>query len=169
MWLRISLAVAALAVAAAAAFAFDWGPWEDSSADGEGEVPRQPHALTSEQVEARIARWKRDRRPPDETDCDVPKPKAEVDRHDAWIEVSYEFESLPRSPACRPYAVVGVLISGAPEEGKWTSIARTRVTDRSGTLILSRRPLRGRPPKRVDISALALSGQSSPVVSTAVD
>jgi hypothetical protein len=169
VWLRISLAVAVLAVAAAAAFAFDLGPWEDSSAEGEGEVPRQPHALTSKQVDARIARWKQDRRSPGETDCEVPEPKVEVDRHDAWIEVGYEFESLPRSSACRPYAVVGVLISGAPDEGKWTSISRTRVTGRGGTVILSRRPLRGRPPKRVDISALALSGSSSPVVSTALD
>ena len=145
-------------------------PSLSSAPTSDDEVPKQANALTSDQVEARIERWKRDRRASGgEDDCDVPKPEVEVARHDAWVEVSYEFGTLPRSPACRPYAVVGVLISGAPDEGKWTSIARTRVTDRSGTLILSRRPLRGRPPKRADVSALTLSGASSAVVSTDVD
>lgn len=156
----LAAGVVALAVAGAAAFSFD------QLGDEGGKVPRQPNALTSNQVQARTERWKRDRRPPyDETDCDIASPQVEVARHDAWIEVSYEFETLPRSPMCRPYAVVGVLISGAPEEGRLTSISRARVTDRNGTVILSLRPLRGRPPKRADISALAISGSSSAVVS----
>jgi len=162
---RYALVVVALAVAGAAAFAF-----ASLGSDEADEVPTQPDALTSAQVDARIEQWKRDQRPSGgETECDVNEPKVEVERHDAWVEVDYEFETLPRSQVCRPYAVVGVLISGAPDEGKWTSIARTRVTDRSGTLILRRGPLRGRAPKRADISAIAISGSSSAVVSTPLE
>ena len=165
MWLRISLAVAALALAGAAAFAFDL-----LGSDEEEKVPKQPDALTSDQVEARAQLWRRDQGGAGvDTDCDVPKPKVELTRHDTWTTVGYELATRPRSPACRPYAVVGVLISGAPEEGRLTSIARTRVTGRSGTLILSHRPLRGHPPKRADVSALAVSGSSSPVVSVPLD
>ena len=170
MWLRISLAVAALLVAgAAAAFAFDWGPWDDSSGDGEGEVPAQVNSITSDQVQTRQQRWRQDRRPPfEEAQCEVPRPKVEATRHDAWVEVTYTFETLPRSRACRPDVVVGVLISGAPEEGRLVSLSRTVVKGRTGTLVLSRRPLRGRPPKRADISGLAISGTSSAVVSVPV-
>ena len=153
-----------LAVGGAVAFTFD------DLGEDDDQVPAQRSALTSAQVEARIEQWKRDQRPSGgETECDVTEPKVEVERHDAWVEVGYKFETLPRSQACRPYAVVGVLLSGAPDEGKWTSIARTRITDRSGTLILRRGPLRGRPPKRADISAVAISGASSAVVSTPLD
>ena len=161
---RFVLAVAALVVAGAAALAV-----AQLGSDDEDEVPRQPDALTSDQVQARAERWKRDRRPSDETDCDVAAPRAKATRHDAWVEVTYQLETPPRSAACRPYAVVGVLISGAPEEGKWTSISRTRVTDRGGTLILSRGPLRGNSPRRVDVTAVAVSGSSSRVVSIPLD
>jgi hypothetical protein len=158
------LVVAALVVVGAAALAM-----AQLGSDEEDEVPTQPNAVTSDQVQARAERWKRDRPADDGSDCDVAAPKARAERHAAWVEVTFELESLARSSACRPYAVVGVLISGAPEEGKWTSISRARVTDRSGTVILSRDPLRGNPPKRVDVTAVAVSGSSSRVVSIPLD
>ena len=161
---RFALVVAVLVVAGEAALAM-----AQLGSDEEDEVPRQPNALTSDQVQARAERWKRERPAHDDPDCDVAAPRARAERHDAWVEVSYQLETLARSSSCRPYAVVGVLISGAPDEGKWTSISRTRVTDRSGTLILSRGPLRGNPPKRVDVTAVAVSGSSSRVVSIPLD
>jgi hypothetical protein len=166
--------------------------WWDGREPAAGpEVPAQANALTAEDLRAASEQWELGRRGPrdprDLVGCKLfradprpnglaterrvavpPKPKVDVVRRSSWIEVSYEFTSLPPGQACLPYAVGGVVSSGGPVETRLVTEAFARVTGATGTLIVPLRLLHGERPERVEVTATAVTGFGSDVVSVPV-